>query len=95
MAPEGWLLQVVAAQTPLALITEQGRVFLRDDATGELSESYDWDRLGRLLYEGVTQGRTPPDRCPTCQQLPCKGWWNIEGEGPKRCETAPEKARMP
>lgn len=92
--PETWAIEVRAAQTPLVRISPEGRVYLRDDA-GELTESYDWARLGRLVYEGVTQGKTPPDRCPTCQQLPCLGWWTVEGEGPKRCQAAPEKAWMP
>jgi hypothetical protein len=94
-APEGWLLQVDAAQTPIALISQEGRVFLRDEQTGELAESYDWAQFGRLVYEAVTHGKTPPERCPTCSQLPCDGWWSIQGEGPRRCQAAPEKAWMP
>lgn len=94
-APEGWLLQVDAAQTPIALISNEGRVFLRDEQSGELAESYDWAQLGRLLYEAVTQGKTPPDRCPTCGHLPCSGWWNLVGEGPRRCQTATAAEWMP
>lgn len=75
----------------IAEVSPDGRLFMVDDATGDLVESYDWSRFGRLVYAGVS-GRKPPEPCGFCLQLPCRRFWNLSGEGPRRCGEQPEAA---
>ena len=44
----------------LARIDSSGRLFMRDEATAAMVESYDMSRFGRLVYKAVTGGKEPP-----------------------------------
>lgn len=44
----------------LVRVDELGRLFMRDEATDSMVESYDMARLGRLVYRMATGGKEPP-----------------------------------